>query len=158
MMLSISTIYGVEWQGYWSIGKDSVASCYALYLSLRLSSPLDLGRFFSFLILYTISRISLDRGSARRKAATYTQNKRTQTSIPWVGFEPTTPAFEQAKTIHALDRAATVIGGHALTEVLSLHLLLGTEENHEEAQDGRCSGLDSNWTPPECRSSALPPH
>jgi hypothetical protein len=26
-----------------------------------------------------------------------------------VGFEPTIPAFEGAKTVHALDRAATVI-------------------------------------------------
>jgi hypothetical protein len=30
--------------------------------------------------------------------------------MPRVGFEPTIPAFEQAKTVHALDRAATVIG------------------------------------------------
>jgi hypothetical protein len=30
--------------------------------------------------------------------------------MPWVGFEPTIPAFERAKTVHALDRAATVIG------------------------------------------------
>jgi hypothetical protein len=29
-----------------------------------------------------------------------------QTSMPWVGFEPTTPVFEPAKTVHALDRAA----------------------------------------------------
>jgi hypothetical protein len=27
-----------------------------------------------------------------------------------VGFEPTTPAFEREKTVHALDRAATDIG------------------------------------------------
>jgi hypothetical protein len=42
---------------------------------------------------------------------TQTQNKRTQTPMPSVGFEPTTPAFEKAKTVHALDRAATAIGG-----------------------------------------------
>jgi hypothetical protein len=30
--------------------------------------------------------------------------------MPWVGFEPMIPAFEQAKAVHALDRAATVIG------------------------------------------------
>jgi hypothetical protein len=30
--------------------------------------------------------------------------------MPWVGFEPMIPAFEQAKTAHALDRATTVIG------------------------------------------------
>jgi hypothetical protein len=28
-----------------------------------------------------------------------------------VGFEPTIPAFERTKTVHALDRAVTVIGG-----------------------------------------------
>jgi hypothetical protein len=30
--------------------------------------------------------------------------------MPQVAFEPTIPVFERAKTIHALDRAATVIG------------------------------------------------
>jgi hypothetical protein len=30
--------------------------------------------------------------------------------MSWMGFEPTIPAFEQAKTVHALDRAATVTG------------------------------------------------
>jgi hypothetical protein len=29
--------------------------------------------------------------------------------MPRVGFEPTIPVFEQSKTVHALDRAATVI-------------------------------------------------
>jgi hypothetical protein len=40
---------------------------------------------------------------------TQTQNKRTQTSMPRVGFEPTIPVFERAKTVHALDRMAAVI-------------------------------------------------
>jgi hypothetical protein len=52
----------------------------------------------------------LHRGSTRRKTTTYTQNKRTQASMPGVGLEPTIPVFERAKTVHALDRAATVIG------------------------------------------------
>jgi hypothetical protein len=30
--------------------------------------------------------------------------------MPREGFEPTIPAFERVKTVHALDRAATVIG------------------------------------------------
>jgi hypothetical protein len=39
------------------------------------------------------------------------QNKHTyQTSMPRAGFEPTIPASERAKTVHALDRAATVTG------------------------------------------------
>jgi hypothetical protein len=79
-----------------------------LSLSLWLNSHLGLGRFFSFLILYTVS--SLDGGSARRKASIYTQNKRTRTSMPRVGFEPTIPVFEEAKAVNASDGAATVIG------------------------------------------------
>jgi hypothetical protein len=42
--------------------------------------------------------------------ATQTQNKRTQTLMPWVGFESTIPVFERAKTVHVLDGAASVIG------------------------------------------------
>jgi hypothetical protein len=30
--------------------------------------------------------------------------------MPWMGFEPTIPAPERAKTSHALDRSATVTG------------------------------------------------
>jgi hypothetical protein len=30
--------------------------------------------------------------------------------MPRVGFEPTIPVFEGEKTVHALDRATTVIG------------------------------------------------
>jgi hypothetical protein len=37
-----------------------------------------------------------------------TQKKCTQTSMPWVGFELTIPVFERAKTVRALNRAATV--------------------------------------------------
>jgi hypothetical protein len=37
---------------------------------------------------------------------TQIQNKSTQTSMLLVGFEPTMPVFERAKTVHA----ATVIG------------------------------------------------
>jgi hypothetical protein len=38
------------------------------------------------------------------------QNKRTQTSMPRVGFKPTVPVFELAKTVRSLNRADTVIG------------------------------------------------
>jgi hypothetical protein len=37
------------------------------------------------------------------------ENKHKQTSMSWVGFEPTIPAFERAKTVHPLDLAAAVI-------------------------------------------------
>jgi hypothetical protein len=38
------------------------------------------------------------------------ENKHTHKSRLRVGFEPTTPVFSRARTVHALDRAATVIG------------------------------------------------
>jgi hypothetical protein len=39
-----------------------------------------------------------------------TDTEDTQISMPRVVFEPTIQVFEQAKTFHALDRAANVIG------------------------------------------------
>jgi hypothetical protein len=35
--------------------------------------------------------------------------------MPLVGFELTITAFERAKTVHASDRAATVIGSEGFT-------------------------------------------
>jgi hypothetical protein len=63
---------------------------------------------FSFLILYTVGRTPWagDQPVAMPLSAhriAQTQNKRTQTSTPQVGFEPTFPVFERAETIHALD-------------------------------------------------------
>jgi hypothetical protein len=52
------------------------------------------------------------RGSARRRAATYTaknkQKKRRQISMSQVGFETTIPVFEREKVFRALDRAANI--------------------------------------------------
>jgi hypothetical protein len=51
--------------------------------------------------------------------------------MPQVGFEPTIPVFERAKTVHVLDRAATVIGWNiwssalkSVTAVASLMLFM----------------------------------
>jgi hypothetical protein len=71
---------------------------------------------FSSLILYTVGRAPWtgDQPVARPlpiHRTTQTQNKRTQMSVPVVGFKPTTPMFNLAKMVHALDRAATVISG-----------------------------------------------
>jgi hypothetical protein len=57
----------------------------------------------------------LDGGSAVARPllinrTTQTQNKRTQTFMRSVEFEPMFPVFEGAKTVHALDRVDTVIG------------------------------------------------
>jgi hypothetical protein len=49
---------------------------------------------------------------------TQTQNKRTHKHpCLSVRLEATIPAFERAKTVHALDRSATVIGFHSTTIV-----------------------------------------
>jgi len=56
----------------------------------------------------------LGRGSARRKAITYTgQHKRVKrghTSMPRAGLEPTIPVFERSKTVRGLDGAAILTG------------------------------------------------
>jgi hypothetical protein len=51
-----------------------------------------------------------------RPLLTYRTTK--QTSMPRVGFEPTTLVFQQAKTVHALDRVPTTI------TVVSSHKML----------------------------------
>jgi hypothetical protein len=90
--------------------KSTFCNSFALtFFSVRLYNPLDLGRFFSFLNLYTIRTTPSTRHHpAARPLPTHritqTHNKRTQTSMSHVGFELTTPAFD------ALVRAAIVIG------------------------------------------------
>jgi hypothetical protein len=81
---------------------------------LWLYSPLlDLDRFFSFLICTKAAGL-LGRGISPSQRhylhrTTQTENKRIQTSMRWVGFQPTIPVFKRAKTLHALDRTATLI-------------------------------------------------
>jgi hypothetical protein len=79
---------------------------FALFITLLI--------LFSFFIFYTVGRTPWtgDQPVARplpTHRAAQTQNKSTQTSMQ-VGFESTTPVFEQSKIDHALDRAATAIG------------------------------------------------
>jgi hypothetical protein len=68
-----------------------------------------------FLHLYAAGRAfwTGDQPVARllpTQRTTQRQNKCTETSMPQVEFELTIPVFEWAKTVLALDRAATVIG------------------------------------------------
>jgi hypothetical protein len=87
----------------------------SLYLFIYGSTILllDLSRFFSFLFLYIVGRTPWTGdqpfGSRYLHTEQHKENKSTQTSMPWVGFEPTIPAFERAKTVLAFDRADTVI-------------------------------------------------
>jgi hypothetical protein len=52
---------------------------------------------------------------------TQTQNKRAHRHIPWMGFEQTIPGFERAKTVHASDCAAILIG-----KPITLHTVFTT--------------------------------
>jgi hypothetical protein len=54
--------------------------------------------------------VSLSFYTVGRTPWTGDQNKHTQISMSQVGFEPTIPVFERAKTVHALDLVAAVIG------------------------------------------------
>jgi hypothetical protein len=97
------------------------------FFSLWFCSSLDFGRCFSFLMIHTEGRTPWtgDQSIARplpTHRTTQTQNKRTQTTMPRVEFEPTIPVFEQAKTVHAFDRAATVIGRYMYTRTYRIKI------------------------------------
>jgi hypothetical protein len=75
--------------------------------------------FFSLLI-YTESVGLLGRGISPSQSryihrTTQPQNKRTQTSMPRVGFEPMIPVFGTGEDGLYLDCAATVTGSKGLT-------------------------------------------
>jgi hypothetical protein len=66
---------------------------------------------FSFFILVCRTPWTGDQPVAMPLATQdNTNTEYNQTDMPSVGFEPIIPVFERAKTLHALDRAATVIG------------------------------------------------
>jgi hypothetical protein len=87
---------------------------------------LDLGRFFSISILYTVGRTSWagDQPVARPLPAhttAQTLNKRIQTSMPQVRFEPTIPVLERPKMVHASHGAGTVIGRTTSKSIFIVH-------------------------------------
>jgi hypothetical protein len=71
---------------------------------------MNFGLSISFLILYTVGRTPWTGEQPVARPLPTHKTTRTQKSMPRVGFEPTIPVFERAKTVHALDCAATVIG------------------------------------------------
>jgi hypothetical protein len=87
-----------------------------IYVSiyLLLYSPCDPWPHFQFLDLYRVGRTPWtgDQPVARplpTHRTTQTQNKGTQTYMHRVGFEPTIPVFERAKTARPLGSAHTSI-------------------------------------------------
>jgi hypothetical protein len=93
--------------------EDTSASNRQIYFfSTGSTAPLGPGLwFFSFMIiLQTVGLLGralyLNTGQHKRRINTYTY----QISVPCVGFEPTIPASERAKTVYAVDPSATVTG------------------------------------------------
>jgi hypothetical protein len=50
--------------------------------------------------------------------------------MPWVGLEPTTPASDRAKTVHALDGPATVIAKYNLTANKFIEIYIIVQRKH----------------------------
>jgi hypothetical protein len=85
------------------------------------------GLFFIFLILYTVGRTPWTENQLVARPLPTCRTTQTQNKPTHVGFEPTIPAFERAKTVHALDRAGTVIS----KEVFYNKLLYGSQVSIE---------------------------
>jgi hypothetical protein len=69
--------------------------------------------------------------------------------MPWVGFETTIPASERAKTVHALDRSATVTGGCstiATTKYPQRHRNVVKVMHHNEIHAAFCVGCSTPQT------------
>jgi hypothetical protein len=119
-ILKVSTRY--EWtvatfdhfisrKGTYDLTCRKMINFLSIYGSIAL---VDFRPFFSVLI-YTQSvgllgrEISSSQGLYLHREQ-HKHNKPTHISMPRVGFEPKIPAFERAKAVHALGRAATVTG------------------------------------------------
>jgi hypothetical protein len=63
-----------------------------------------------FILRHSVGRLGREFSPSQDRYLTQTQNEHKQTSMSPVGFEPTIPGFERAKTVHALDCVATVTG------------------------------------------------
>jgi hypothetical protein len=95
---------------------------YVHFFFIDSTAPLRPGFCFQFHDHFTDGRTpwTSDQLVARplpKHRTTQTQNKHIhthQTSMPCVGFEPTTLASERTKTVHASDRSDTMTGGNLL--------------------------------------------
>jgi hypothetical protein len=80
-----------------------------IYLWLY-SLLLDLSRFFSFSVIYTVGSTPWTGDQPVARSIPTHRTSQRQTSMARVGFEPIIPVFERVKMVLALDCAATVIG------------------------------------------------
>jgi hypothetical protein len=71
-------------------------------------------------------------------------NSSRQTSMPWVGFDPTIPAFERAKIFHTLGRAATVTDFYFCSNVLRKHLHIKACRTQESGNETRMEAINAD--------------
>jgi hypothetical protein len=67
-------------------------------------------------VISPLQGLYLNTGQDKPRINIYTY----QTPMPHVGFEPTIPASERAKAVHALDRSVTVTGQKSNKFLISL--------------------------------------
>jgi hypothetical protein len=96
---------------------------YFIILSMALQLFVGPWLLFQFLNLYTVVTTPWTGHqpvlrSLPTHRTTQTPNKRTQTSVPRVAFETTTPVFERAKTVHVL---GTVLRGSVDFPLAGVH-------------------------------------
>jgi hypothetical protein len=135
-----------SWNSLWILNRRSTISfdrygllqelgnwCWKLlhYYQCIYSPFLDLGRFFSFFIPYTVGRTpwTRDQSVARplpTHRTTQTQNKRIQTSMPRLGFERTTSVFQRAKTVHTSDHAGPLWSPPLMNTISNFTLFYAT--------------------------------
>jgi hypothetical protein len=63
--------------------------------------------------------------------------------MPLVAFEPTIPAFGRAKTVHALDRSATVIAGSYNYDIQSIVSFYSSRTESSDASSPSASVSDN---------------
>jgi hypothetical protein len=126
-------LYSRKWNVFRTTGSrvrvtSRLAHCLSFFFLWRYSPNLGLGLppwnspfHFSLLdlrhpvgllgrVISSSQGLYLNTGQHKHRINAYTH----QTSMPWVGFEPTIPVSERAKTVHALDLSATVTGTYLL--------------------------------------------
>jgi hypothetical protein len=101
-----------HWCGVFSVKENITSLILHFYPSIYLSVSLQLLWILAaFSVSKSIQSVGLlGRGISPSQGRYVHTEQHKQTSMTWVGLEPTIPVFLRAKTVHALDRAATVIG------------------------------------------------
>jgi hypothetical protein len=107
----------MSWNG--TAPSDILLLLFLVAPTCKIRHPWNISFRFCFLILYTVGRTPWRRDKTvpithcelvvNYSALPNTNRLNTKrTSMPWVGYEPTIPVFERAKTVHALDGTDTI--------------------------------------------------